>query len=152
MSGGSIWASLECQCCFRKAGGLVSYLTMWLLTFQLFKSSIETQENLRLNLHSLSVSELLEYGRKHVPERCIVTDYEWYYTTVQLGTVVIVTLPVLNCSHERSCKYISVTLGGNKRCKINIFLTTTHEKWNKCMVLRFLSIRVWVYKVPFYMH
>jgi hypothetical protein len=49
------------------AGGLVSYLTMWLLTLQLFKNSIDTQEKLRLNLHSLSVSvsvsELLEYGR-----------------------------------------------------------------------------------------
>jgi hypothetical protein len=40
---------------------------MWLLTLQLFKNSIDTQEKLRLNLHSLSVSvsvsELLEYGR-----------------------------------------------------------------------------------------
>jgi hypothetical protein len=44
----------------------VSYLTMGLLTLQLFKNSIDTQEKLRLNLHSLSVSvsELLEYGRK----------------------------------------------------------------------------------------
>jgi hypothetical protein len=39
---------------------------MWLLALQLFKNSIDTQEKLRLNLHSLSVSvsELLEYGRK----------------------------------------------------------------------------------------
>jgi hypothetical protein len=37
---------------------------MWLLTFQLFKNSIETQEKLRLNIYSSSVSELLEYGRK----------------------------------------------------------------------------------------
>jgi hypothetical protein len=37
---------------------------MWLLTLQLFKNSIDTQEKIRLNLHSLSVSELLEYGRK----------------------------------------------------------------------------------------
>jgi hypothetical protein len=39
---------------------------MWLLTLQLFKNSTDTQEKLRLNLHSLSVSvsELLEYGRK----------------------------------------------------------------------------------------
>jgi hypothetical protein len=63
MSGSSIWASLECHCCFWIAGGLVSYLTMWPLTLQLFKNSIDTQEKLRLNLHSLSVSELLEYGR-----------------------------------------------------------------------------------------
>jgi hypothetical protein len=55
MSGGSIWAFLECRCCFWIAGGLVSYLTMWLLTLQLFKNSTDTQEN-RLNLHSLSVS------------------------------------------------------------------------------------------------
>jgi hypothetical protein len=37
---------------------------MWLLTLQLFENSIDTQEKLRLNFHSLSVSELLEYGRK----------------------------------------------------------------------------------------
>jgi hypothetical protein len=38
----------------------VSYLTMRLLTLQLFKNSIvDTQEKLRLSLHSLSV--LLEY-------------------------------------------------------------------------------------------
>jgi hypothetical protein len=37
---------------------------MWLFTLQLFKNSIDTQEKLRLNLHSLSVSELLEYGRR----------------------------------------------------------------------------------------
>jgi hypothetical protein len=35
---------------------------MWLLTLQLLKNRIDTQEKLRLNLHSLSVSELLEYG------------------------------------------------------------------------------------------
>jgi hypothetical protein len=34
-----------------------------ILAPQLFKNSINTQEKLRLNLHSLSVSELLEYGR-----------------------------------------------------------------------------------------
>jgi hypothetical protein len=64
-SGGSIWASLKCQCCFWLilAGVLVSYLiTMWLLTLQLFKNSTDTQEKPRLNLHSLSV--LLEYRRK----------------------------------------------------------------------------------------
>jgi hypothetical protein len=64
MSGSSIWASLACHCCFWIAGGLVSYLTMWLLTLQLFKKSIDTQEKLRLNLHSLSASDLLEYRRK----------------------------------------------------------------------------------------
>jgi hypothetical protein len=38
---------------------------MQLLILQLFKNSTDTQEELRLNLHSLSVSvsELLEYGR-----------------------------------------------------------------------------------------
>jgi hypothetical protein len=46
-SGGSIWASLECQCCFWIAEGLVLYLTMWLLTLQLFKNSIDTQEKLQ---------------------------------------------------------------------------------------------------------
>jgi hypothetical protein len=33
------------------------------LPLQLFKNSIDLQEKLRLNLHSSSVSELLEYGR-----------------------------------------------------------------------------------------
>jgi hypothetical protein len=42
-SGGSIWASLECQCCFWIAEGLVSYLTTWLLTLQLFKNSTDSQ-------------------------------------------------------------------------------------------------------------
>jgi hypothetical protein len=32
LSEGSIWASPECQCCFWIAGGLVSYLTRWLVT------------------------------------------------------------------------------------------------------------------------
>jgi hypothetical protein len=52
MTGSSIWASLECQ-----RASVVP------LTLQLFKNSIYTQEKLRLNLHSLSVSEVLEYGR-----------------------------------------------------------------------------------------
>jgi hypothetical protein len=33
------------------------------MTLQLFKNSTDTQGKLRLNLHSLSVSELLEYRR-----------------------------------------------------------------------------------------
>ena len=62
MSGRSIWASLKCNCSFWIAGGLVSYLTRWLLTFQLCKNNIDTQEKLRLNFNSLnlSVSEPLE--------------------------------------------------------------------------------------------
>jgi hypothetical protein len=36
---------------------------MWLHALKLFKNSIDTQGKLRLNLHSLSVSELWEYGR-----------------------------------------------------------------------------------------
>ena len=34
------------------------------LALQLFKNIINTKEKLRLNLHSVSVSELLEYGHK----------------------------------------------------------------------------------------
>jgi hypothetical protein len=65
MSGSSIWASLASVIAvFELLEELVSYLTsMWLLTLQLFKNSIDTQGKLRLNLHSLSVSELLEYMR-----------------------------------------------------------------------------------------
>jgi hypothetical protein len=55
MSGSSIWASLVCHCYFWIAGGRLQYLTRWLLTLQLFRNSIDTQEKLRLNLHSLSV-------------------------------------------------------------------------------------------------
>jgi hypothetical protein len=53
MSVSSIWASLEGQRCFGIAGGVVSYLTMWLLTLQLFKNNTDTQEKLRLNLPPL---------------------------------------------------------------------------------------------------
>jgi hypothetical protein len=42
---------------------------MWLLTLQLFKNSIDTQGKLKLNLHSLSVSEILKYRRKCVYQR-----------------------------------------------------------------------------------
>jgi hypothetical protein len=76
---GSIWTSLECQCCFWTAGWLVSYLTMWLLTLQLFKNSIVslTQWKLKLNLNSLSVSviELLEY-RRICYIKCDATAYD----------------------------------------------------------------------------
>jgi hypothetical protein len=48
MSEDSIWASLECQCCFWIAGGLVSYFTMRLLALQLFKNSIDIQEKLTI--------------------------------------------------------------------------------------------------------
>jgi hypothetical protein len=37
VSGGSIWACLECQCYFWTAGGLVSPCTQWLLTFPISK-------------------------------------------------------------------------------------------------------------------
>ena len=43
------------------------------LPLQLFKNSIDAQEKLRLNLHSLSVSELLEYGRKYFPSEQILS-------------------------------------------------------------------------------
>jgi hypothetical protein len=43
---------------------------MRLFTLQLFKNGTDTQEKLRLNLHSLSASELLEYGRKSPSQTC----------------------------------------------------------------------------------
>jgi hypothetical protein len=78
MSGSLIWASLECHCCFWIAEGLVSYLIQWLLTLQLFENSNDTEEKLRLNLHSLSVSvsELLEYGRQ-----CLTLSTDWVFNT-----------------------------------------------------------------------
>ena len=45
---------------WRVSSHIVRYTT---LTFQLFKNSTDTQGKLRLNLHSLSLSELLEYRR-----------------------------------------------------------------------------------------
>jgi hypothetical protein len=48
---------------------------MQLLTLQLFKNSIDTQEKRIFNLPSLSVSELLEYGRKSKCE--LAQDSEW---------------------------------------------------------------------------
>ena len=68
MSGSSIRAFLDSHCGFWIAGGLVSYLGMWLLTPQIFKNDNDSQGKLRLNLQSLglSVSEPLEYGRKCV--------------------------------------------------------------------------------------
>ena len=52
------WVEVQSELLLR-----VSIFT-WLLTLQLFKNSIDTEGKLRSNLHSLSVSELLEYGRK----------------------------------------------------------------------------------------
>ena len=46
------------------------------LALQLFKNSVDAQEKLRLNLHSLSVSELLEYGRKSRTEVFLEKPYQ----------------------------------------------------------------------------
>ena len=46
------------------------------LALQLFKNSIDTQEKLRLNLHSLSVSELLEYGY-YFGSECLLQVSDW---------------------------------------------------------------------------
>jgi hypothetical protein len=64
---------------------------MKLLTLQLFKNSIDTQEKVRLNLHSLSVSELLEYGRSTLCStvRRPLFDVE-LYLTVHKGCNVLV--------------------------------------------------------------
>jgi hypothetical protein len=53
---------------------------MWLLTLQLLKNSIGTQEKLRLNFYSLSVSasEFLEYGRS----TCILNLERNLYTVM----------------------------------------------------------------------
>jgi hypothetical protein len=87
-SGGSIWASLKCQCCFWIAGGLVSYLTMWLLTLQLFKNSTDTQGKLKLNLHSLSmsVSELLENTGVSLVPYYVATHPQLYSKTASVDT------------------------------------------------------------------
>jgi hypothetical protein len=44
VSGGSIWACLECQCYFWTAGGLVSPRTQWLLTFPISKQHWHSRE------------------------------------------------------------------------------------------------------------
>jgi hypothetical protein len=57
----SSWVSMLFLNSWRVSSHIVQGTT---LTLQLFKNNSGTQEKLRLNLHSLSVSELLEYGRK----------------------------------------------------------------------------------------
>jgi hypothetical protein len=54
------------------------------LALQLFKNSIDTQDKLRLNLHSLSVSELLEYGRY-----CIV--YKMHKNTLSFKNPIFIS-------------------------------------------------------------
>jgi hypothetical protein len=56
---------------------------MWLLTLQLFKISIDTQEKLRLNLHLSSVSELLEYGHMTPDAKFIDNTSMWGNQTQQ---------------------------------------------------------------------
>jgi hypothetical protein len=80
MSEGSIWASLECQCCGWIAGGGVVTEEGMAIALQLFKNSNDTREKLRLNFHSLSVSELSEYGRKawfHDGEIPVARNHVW---------------------------------------------------------------------------
>jgi hypothetical protein len=52
---------------------------MWLLTLQLFKNNIDTQGKRRLNLHSLSASELLStfetYNYNHAWAMFVVEVY-----------------------------------------------------------------------------
>ena len=47
-----------------RASVIPYYATSRLLTLQLLRKSTDTQDKLRLNFHSLSVSEPLEYGRQ----------------------------------------------------------------------------------------
>jgi hypothetical protein len=65
MSGGSIWASLECQCCFWIAGGLVSYLTQWLYSPSSYSKTALTLKRSSdwTSTHWVWVHVLLEYGR-----------------------------------------------------------------------------------------
>ena len=94
-SGGSIWASVECQCCFWIARGLVSYLPVWLLTLQLFKNSTDTPGKLVLNLHSLSVvnlhsvSELLEYRRKSLTNITQPVFFDLNYKSTILAKIIV---------------------------------------------------------------
>jgi hypothetical protein len=50
------------------------------LALQAFENSNDTREKLRLNFHSLSVSELLEYGRKTL---LVVTHLDLAFLRVQ---------------------------------------------------------------------
>ena len=66
MNGGSI-VSFSCvSMLFLSSWRVSSHIGKYDTSLQLFKNSIDTQEKLRLNLHSLSVSvsELSEYWRK----------------------------------------------------------------------------------------
>ena len=41
----------------------MSYLYIWMLTLQLFRKNYDPQGKLKLNVHSLSVSNRLAHGR-----------------------------------------------------------------------------------------
>jgi hypothetical protein len=120
MSGSSIWTSLECHCCFWIAGGLVSYLTMWLLTLvQLFKNSIDTPAKLRLNFHSMSVSELLEYGRK----TCWFNVYVEYYTPQEQT---FIEDQVNDCIQFKHARYSCITNLHSNTCKPFLYSENPH--------------------------
>ena len=83
----------------------MSYITGRLLTLQLFKNSKDTREKLRLNFHSLSVSELLEYGRTSL---CCREHISWTYnSSLLLRTDRISTYPMNFTSVIHEC--ISLT-------------------------------------------
>ena len=64
-----------------RASVIFYYVTI--LTLQLFKNSIDTQGKLRLNLHSLSVSELLEYRRN----ANLSPKFDQHFLNLSLGNV-----------------------------------------------------------------
>jgi hypothetical protein len=102
--------------CFWIAGGLVSYHTMWILTLQLFKNSIKTQEKLRLNLHS---SELLEYGQKTTYSQ-ILQPYR--YASLETNTA------VLPWSSQQNSKHISTVFNWTRALRINM-LNNNEPHW-----------------------
>ena len=74
-----------------------------LITLQLFKNSIDTQEKLRLNLYSLSVSvsKLSEY-RRYI----LVLDSQ-LVAMHDLMTTLISESSLTTCSSINTCPYIS---------------------------------------------
>jgi hypothetical protein len=143
MSGGSIWASRGCQCCFWIAGWLVSYLTMWLLTLRLIKNSIYNQEKLKLNLHSLSVSERktlrvkpVFHFKRTVPKRIKnVFKFHWKFRECWLVSTSVVRQKV----DLRRTFYFDTRIHPEVRGFINIFSICA------CSPIRYGTIRANIY-------
>ena len=118
---------------------------MWLLTFQLFKNSIDTQEKLRLNLHSLSVSELLEYGRNSFTKYKDNTMYFlWEIESVKNTAIDLAEDRLYSlvsstsfCTFQRAIEYSIISLARNRPAVACSLKARLHGRFLLRFYLRF---------------